>query len=310
MPIFKTLLSAHCVNSCRYCLLRRGSRVPRYRWDPGRLVKTFLRLWREGRVEGLFLSSCVYGDPETVVEDELEVVRALRRAGYRGYVHLRLMPGTPRYLVEEAARVADRVGVNLESPRRDVFEEVAPDKGDYRADLWAVLAECVRASRGARADVDTQVIVGLGESDADHLVLTARLLGMGLSRVHYSPFEPLPGTPLERLRACPGDRARRLYQAFHLMRNYGFGLDELLALARGGMLPRVSDLKAAYAELAGLRVDANDAGVAELVRVPGIGPRTAEALVRIRESRRLRPEDLVRVLGLKRARRALRYLSF
>ena len=88
------------------------------------------------------------------------------------------------------------------------------------------------------------------------------------------------------------------------------GLDELLALARGGMLPRVDDLKAAYAELAGLRVDANDAGVAELVRVPGIGPRTAEALVRIRESRRLRPEDLVRVLGLRRARKALRYLSF
>jgi len=136
-----------------------------------------MHLWREGKIMGLFLSSSVFKDPDYVTEQQLEVLRALRKMGYPGYVHLRLMPGVSQRYLREAVELADRVGVNLEAPNKEVFNELCPDKGGFEEAIlkrlgW-IVDEVQRAKPGAtesrfgfaRAGVDTQMIVGAVEDN-------------------------------------------------------------------------------------------------------------------------------------------------
>lgn len=320
IPLLKTLLSSCCKNSCYYCAIRRERRVARGGWNPERLVRVTLELWKRGVIKGFFLSSGMFGDPERVVELQVEVARRLRERGYTGYINLRLMPGTPRWLVWEAAEIADRIGVNLESLSRDVFYDIAPDKGDYLGDLLDVLREAaaardvLRREGALRAGIATQVIVGLGETDREVIEGTFSLLReVRPARVYYSPFTPVPDTPLEGHPPCSRARARRLYQAFFLMRDYGFTPEDFECLLDDGdMLASVDDLKEAYAKANRdeYPVDLNSASLKEMLRVPGIGPRIARELLRIRSERRVRPEDVRRLAGPARARKILRYVSF
>ena len=318
VPIIKTLLSSICKNECKYCALRKGRIVPRENWDIEKLVEITLRLWKKGLIEGLFLSSSVYSDPEVVVENEVETARLLRERGFKGYIHLRLMPGTPKYLVWEATEVADRIGVNLESMDPSVFYEIAPDKGDYKLDLLDVLKECYNTWRELRVDgvlragIDTQVIVGVGETDESTIRATYELISkLKLRRIYYSPFEPIPGTPLERNPPCPQHRATLLYQVFFLFRDYGFKLEEVLSLLdERGMLPPVRDIKKEYAKRNSelYPIDLHSATKRDLLRVPGIGPKLAEKIIDLRKERRLSKNALIEVLGLKRARSVVKYV--
>ena len=318
--LFKTLLSTGCRMDCGYCPLSRFCRRRRTTWDPRVLVEYFLRNHRAGRVDGFFLSSTLYGDPDLVVEREILVAEMLRRRGYRGYIHLRLMPGTSMELVERAATVADRAGLNIEAPPT-VFPEIAPSKGSWLQDIVKRLEWLVRIMRsreprgpgGLRWGVDTQIMVGVSdETDLEVLETVHRVLAIGVTRVYISGFRPYPGTPLENRPPAPAWRAHRVMQAVELMRSYGFTLDMVKSIVgEDGMLPN-RDPKIVFAERnPGLYpVDVNTASMEELLRVPGIGPVSAARIVAARRAGRLGPEALRRILGIRRYNRAYRYIAF
>ena len=315
-PLFKTLLSTGCRMDCRYCPFSRLCRYPRERWRPEKLVRVFLAAYRAGLVRGLFLSSGIYNDPERVSEDVISVAEELRRRGYRGYIHLRLMPGTPGHLVRRALEVADRVGINLEAPGPSHFSEIAPSKGSWSLDIYSRLALAARLAGDPRR-VDTQLMVGAsGESDEETLTLLARLSRDGIGVVHFSPYQPVPGTPLaERVRRpAPQWRARLLYEAWSLIRSRAVDLDAFDPLLDAeGMLPRPPRGKSLKEMLADAHpewfpVDPSTAGRTMLLRVPGIGVKTADAIMRLRERGLLSLEALRRLLG-PRWRRASRFLD-
>ncbi len=308
--LFKVLLSTACRMDCLYCPLRAGCRVyERRRWEPRVLAETALRLYREGRVTGVFISSGLYGDPERVSEDIVEAARLLREKGYRGYLHLRLMPGTPPSVIREAAGLADRLGVNLEAPNPGAFSEIAPSKGSWSLDILSKLAYA--AGLGAR--VDSQLVVGAAtESDEEHLRLMEVAVELGVERLHYSPYTPVPGTPLaEKRPPAPPWRAKLLYQAWSLIHEYRYRVEWLLELLdERGMLPMITDLKEELARRhpEWFPVDPWEASLEELMRVPGIGPRTARKLVQLRREGSLTLEALRKTLG-SRWLRASRYLD-
>ena len=312
--IVKTLLSSACRMDCLYCPFSLHCRGPRRVWDRRRLVEASLRLWRSGRVGGVFISSGLYSDPERVTGDLVEVAWELRERGFGGFLHLRLMPGTPPSLVREAVRAADRVGLNLEAPGPGELAEIAPSKGSWGVDLLSRLLYAARVA-GESWRVDTQLVLGAaGEDDVTVASLTEALVASGVGVVHYSPYTPVPGTPLASRRpATPLWRARLHYQVWALLRYYGFTLSDLeVVFDDRGMLPRVADVKdyVARSRPEWFPVDPETAGYKELVRVPGIGPRAARAILRARRrGSRVDAALLRRLLGPSRFRRAAGYLD-
>ncbi len=328
VPLLKTLLTSMCTNDCRYCIFRAGRRCPREMWQPEELAKVTFKLWVEGRITGLFLSSSLFKDPDYTTERQLEVLRRLRDMGYTGYIHLKLMPGVSRHYIREAVELADRVGINMEAPNRDIFSEICPSKGSFEEAItkrleW-IVDEVKRAERlrrdssvkfgFGRAGIDTQMIVGAVEDDDMEYLKASWWLykKLGLRRVYYSGFEPIPETPLETRPPCPPYREYRLYQCSFLIRDYGFKLEELTQLLNDeGLLPNI-DPKLLYAkrhpEL--FPIDLNETSYREMVKVPGIGPLTARRIINARRVSRIRYlSDLERIVGASLARAIAPYID-
>ncbi len=295
-------------------------------WEPRKLAEITKNLWEEGKIMGFFLSSSVFKDSDFVTERQLETVRALRNTGYTGYVHLRLMPDVGQHYIREVIELADRVGVNLEAPNKEVFSELCPDKGGFEESVLKRLEWIVREVRGAKtettkpkfgfagAGVDTQMIVGAAEdNDWQHIQTTEWLYKkLGLKRVYYSGFEPVPKTPLERRSACPPSREYRLYQSSFLIRDYGFTADSFAQIVDDkGFLPNV-DPKLAFAKMNPdlFPIDLNTATYHEIVQIPQIGPVAAKKIIEARKSIKIRyAANLERVIGANLTRRVGPYVE-
>jgi predicted DNA-binding helix-hairpin-helix protein len=235
----------------------------------------------------------------------LATVELLRhKYAYRDYIHLKIMPGAERAQVEQALQLADRVSVNLEGANPERLASLAP-----RKDFEGELLEAMRWVRGIsraqgplvkRPSMVTQFVVGpAGESDRELLTTVDRLYRhLKLARAYYSGFNPVPDTPLAGAARTPAIRQHRLYQADWLLRFYHFALDEL-PFDPGGALPVEVDPKLAWARqhLSERPVEVNRAGRRELLRVPGIGPRSADAILRARRQGCLRDLASLRTLG-------------
>lgn len=326
VPLLKTLLTSHCKNECAYCTFRAGRQCPRIMWKPKKLAELTMQLWRERKIAGLFLSSSVSKDPDYVTEMQLDVLRIIRKIGYSGYIHLRIMPGVSSHYIREAVELADRVGVNLEAPNKDVFSELCPDKGDFKETIikrltW-ITNEVQRAKQitqqpkfgFAKAGVDTQMILGAtDDNDWQYLKVTEWLYKkQGLKRVYYSGFEPIAHTPLEKRRACSPWREYRLYQCSFLIRDYGFRIGNLTQIVNDeGFLPN-ADPKLAFAEANPdmFPIDLNTASYHEIVQIPHIGPVTARRIMKARENMQIRYfADLERIIGRNLCRRVSRYVE-
>jgi predicted DNA-binding helix-hairpin-helix protein len=285
-----------------------------------------MQLWKEGKIKGLFLSSSVSRDPDYITEMQLEVLRVLRKTGYSGYIHLRIMPGTSFHFIREAVELADRVGVNLEAPNKDIFGELCPDKGGFKEAIVKRLAWIVREVQRARrvaqkptcgfgkAGVDTQMIVGaVDDNDWQYLQVTEWLYKkQGLKRVYYSGFEPITHTPLEKRQPCPPWREYRLYQCSFLLRDYGFKTDHLAQIVNDeGFLPNI-DPKLAFAKANPdmFPIDLNTASYHEILRIPQIEPVTARRIMKVRENTKIRNSvDLERIIGSSLCRRVSPYVE-
>jgi predicted DNA-binding helix-hairpin-helix protein len=320
LPLLKSMLTTACERDCLYCGFRAGCDPQRVTFQPEEMARLYFGLHQRNVAHGLFLSSGIIGGGARTQDRMLDTAEVLRnRLHYRGYLHLKIMPGAERDQLARAMQLADRVSINLEAPSPPHLKRLAPHKR-FEEELLAPLrwADEVRhdlspssAWRGRWPSTTTQFVVGpAGESDLDLLSLTARLTRhLGLSRVYFEAFGPHPGTPLES--HAPEDplRAHRLYQASYLLRDYGFDLEELAFDAEGG-LPRYVDPKLAYAQaaLAEAPIEINRAPREMLLRVPGIGPHTADALLSIRRQQPMHSLEQLHRLGVI-AERAAPYIT-
>jgi putative DNA modification/repair radical SAM protein len=292
--LLKVLQSNVCTHDCLYCANRVSRDVRRTTLSPEELARTFIDLHAARQVQGLFLSSGIHGSAERAMERMLATAELLRlKHHYTGYMHLKVLPGASVAAVERAVRLADRTSVNLEAPTAEHLARIAPGK-----DLHAGIIERMkwvahfRTDRQVlRAGMTTQFVVGAaGERDRD-LIQTSALLyrTVRLNRAYYSAFVPVGETPLEGVPATSLRREHRLYQADWLLRFYGFSADELIFDATGN-LSREADPKqvwaAAHPEF--FPVEVNTAERAALLRVPGIGPRSARRILNARRDAPLR----------------------
>jgi predicted DNA-binding helix-hairpin-helix protein len=310
MPVLKAMTTTVCERDCRYCALRRGRDGRRITFSPDEMAEGFHRLYRAGLVEGIFLSSGVLGSGVVAQDRIIATAEILReRLGFRGYIHLKIMPGAEYDQVMRTMALADRVSVNLEAPTPERLERIAPGKG-FTDNLLQRLrwVEEIRQSRGGQGPSSTsQFVVGpSGETDVELLQVTQFLHGnLGLKRVYFSAFDPIPQTPLEGERATPPIRQHRLYQSAFLLRDYGFDVEEL-AFESDGNLPTDIDPKLAWAwqHLTRNPVEINLGDRQALLRVPGIGPKGVERILRERRRGTLRNLTELRKIGVLASRAA------
>ena len=300
VSLFKVLLSNHCEKDCLYCPNRAGRDVPRSRFEPEELAGLFMEFYRRNYVEGLFLSSGVRHSTGRTMQELLETVEILRfRYKFGGYIHLKILPGAGEAETEKAVELANRVSLNMEAPTAAHLARLSRSK-NFAAEIMGGLSRISRyVRRQPGVSHSTQFIVGAAqESDRDILGSTVRLYSdYGLKRAYFSTFQPVPGTPLDGLSGAPLLREHRLYQADFLFRYYGFQMQELAYDATGN-LDLSTDPKQAFAlrhpELFPLEI--NRASLAELLRIPGIGPRSAKKIVGLRREAQFRAlEDLARI---------------
>ncbi len=315
----KVLQTSACQNDCRYCAFRAGRDLRRAHLAPDELARSFDLMYRAGLVESLFLSSGVMGTVR-MMDEMLATVELVRvKYGFRGYIHLKLLPGAEAAHVERAVALADRVSANLEAPTPETLAALAPLKRmEALVGPLRTAAEILR--RGAptisktptrwgdgRLGLSTQFVVGpAGESDRE-LLSTAQMLyrELRLARAYYSAFNPVHDTPLENEPPTDPGREFRLYQADWLLRTYHFSADEL-PFDPAGQLRTDVDPKAAWAGAHPERfpVEVNAAPLDELMRVPGIGPTSARAIVQARRQGNLREIGDLRKLGARADRAA------
>jgi predicted DNA-binding helix-hairpin-helix protein len=312
--LLKTLLTSACERNCYYCPFRAGRDFRRETFKPDELAHTFMALHRAGLAQGIFLSSGIIGRGVRTQDRMLAAAEILRnKLGYLGYLHLKIMPGAERDQVLRSMQLADRVSINLEAPNSQRLETLAPRK-QFFDELFTPLQwiDDIRRTLPAEqgwngrwpSSVTQFVVGGAGESDLELLSTTERLYHqLHLRRAYFSPFHPVPDTPLEDRPAESPTRERRLYQASFLLRDYGFDLEEL-PLDREGNLPLGLDPKAAWAEdnLSGQPLEINRASRGDLLRIPGIGPKGAEAILAARRKNRIHCMDELGKIGVATSR--------
>jgi putative DNA modification/repair radical SAM protein len=327
VSLLKILLTNFCIYDCAYCVSRRSSNARRARFNVEEVVTLTLDLYRRNCIEGLFLSSGIARSESDTMSDLVRVAQALREQhDFRGYIHLKTIPGASEELIAQAGRYADRLSMNVELPTDDALRDFAPEKSaaNIRKGLAstrlniqsATEAATARSGKIGRAKApsfapagqSTQMIVG-ADATPDQVVLasaTTLYSSYALKRVYYSAFSPT-GHPSTKLASLPAPLARehRLYQADWMLRFYGYTMPDLTRAMTAGMLDLEIDPKLAFAlkHREQFPVDVNRAPREMLLRVPGLGPRSVDRILLSRRSGVLRYDDLARLSGaIRRAR--------
>lgn len=303
--VLKVLMTNVCEKNCYYCGIRARLDVPRSSFTPDELARAFERMHRADLVDGLFLSSAVCAGADQTMERMLACVELIRsKYEFSGYIHLKMLPGASETHIHRALQLAHRVSVNLETTNADRLAIIAPHKDFYEelARPMSIAKRLIEDSGGqlAPAGQTTQFVVGAaGEPDQEILSTTARLYReLDLRRAYYSAFQPVPGTPLDGLKPTPAWREHRLYQADWLLRFYGFDFEDLV-FDGSGNLPRTADPKLLYARAHPeiFPVEVNRASREELLRVPGLGPRSVGRILHWRRQGTLRELGDLRKAG-------------
>jgi predicted DNA-binding helix-hairpin-helix protein len=320
IPLLKSQLSTVCERNCNYCPFRSGRDFQRASFKPEEFAKIFLALYQSRIAEGIFLSSGLFNNGAFTQDNLLDTADILRnKYHFRGYIHLKIMPGAQFAQVERAMQLADRVSINLEAPTIATLQKLAPGK-QFVEELVQPL-KWIHQIRQAQppykgwdhhwpSSVTQFVTSAVGETDVELLSTTEYLYNqLKLKRTYYSNFNPIPDTPLENVPAGSPKREARLYEASFLLRDYGFGLEEL-PFDRDGQLPLDIDPKSAWAQqnLANYSIEINQAEKHELLHIPGIGPKSALAIVAARRKSKITNLDFLRSLGVN-IHKAAKYIT-
>jgi putative DNA modification/repair radical SAM protein len=304
VALLKILQTNYCDNECYYCATRRSRDVHRLAFSPDELAHAFDEMVRRRQAEGLFLSSAIAGSANRSMDRMLATAELVRnKYGFKGYIHLKILPGATRAHAEQAIRLATRVSVNLEAPGPKHLKAIAPDK-DYSQTLiqimqWITDIRAASENRLAPGGQTTQFVVGAADEPDFDILQTASSLykRFGLARAYYSAFQPVPGTPLADHPPTPLLREHRLYQCDFLLRQYEFTFEDL-TFDVNGLLPLSTDPKLMWAQVHPQQfpVELNRATKEQLLRVPGIGPKSAARLLNAGRSGKLRSlEDLAKL---------------
>ncbi len=320
ISLLKILFTNECIFDCKYCMNRRSNDVPRASFTPDEVCELTMEFYRRNYIEGLFLSSGILYSPDYTMELICQTVYKLRTVyRFQGYVHVKAIPGADPALVRKAGFLADRISVNLELATAESLKKLAPNK--HRKNILGPMKQIQNgiiqsrnevvlydhAPRFCEAGQSTQMIVGATpESDYQIMAVAESLYQkFSLKRVYYSAFvnvnqdkdlPALPGGP-------PLLREHRLYQADWLLRFYDFTVDELLTQDRPNfnmMIDPKADWAVRHLEL--FPVEINRADYHLLLRIPGIGVKSAKRIVSARRFGALTFEDLKKIgVVLKRA---------
>ncbi|MFA5554458.1 MAG: radical SAM protein [Phycisphaerae bacterium] len=320
--LFKTLISNVCTNDCAYCPLRYDKDVRRCTLNTQETAKVFLEYYKRKEVFGLFLSSGVIGSADATMEKLIAVPRLLRRKyGFKGYVHLKIIPGCSDAAVEEAISLSNAVSLNIETPGADYLNKLSKRK-DYLKDIISpmklISKLTAKGSRFEKVKQTTQFIVGAaGEPDRDIIKYMWGLYDrLKLQRIYFSAYQKSLGDDNltgNRNIYEPQNvfiREHRLYQADFLMRKYGFSEQDIIFNSDGN-LSLEDDPKSAWAQAHPeyFPVNINSASKYQMLRVPGLGPLTVKNILEIRKHRKLRSLDDIGKIGVRLAK-AGKYLQF
>ena len=321
ISLLKILLTNHCIYDCVYCVSRRSNDIKRAAFTVEEIVDLTINFYRRNYIEGLFLSSGVFKDPNTTMERLVRVAKKLRlEERFNGYIHLKTIPGASDELIREAGLYADRLSINLEIPTKEGLKLLAPEK-DHKQMLSNV--EFVKnelaintiekqkykhTPKFAPAGQTTQMIIGATNETDQKIIHVADYMyqKLALKRVYYSGYVPvLQDSRLPSLQSqVPVVRENRLYQADWLMRYYGFAPNEIVD-DHQPFLDLEIDPKLAWA----LRnshvfpIDINQAPREMLLRIPGVGVRSVQKILMARKFQTLSYYDLKKMgVTLSRAK--------
>jgi putative DNA modification/repair radical SAM protein len=320
ISLLKILLTNFCIYDCKYCINRISSDVERARFTAEEVVTLTLDFYKRNYIEGLFLSSGIIRDSDYTMEQMVEVARSLRDTHhYKGYIHLKTIPGASDALLTQAGLYADRLSVNIELPTETDLQKLAPEKN--RPQLERNMQEVLLKTQEIKEDKkhglkvptfvpagqSTQMIVGATATPDKEILATSSLLykKYHLRRVYYSAFSPIPHADA-RLpgKSPPLLREHRLYQADWMLRFYGYSVQEIVNDATPDLEIDV-DPKTAWAlrNPSYFPIDVNVAGREKLLRIPGLGVRSVSQILSIRRHAKLRLQDLLRLrIAWKRAK--------
>jgi predicted DNA-binding helix-hairpin-helix protein len=287
MHLLKTLLSNECVNDCTYCPFNCVSNTQRCTLEPEELAAMFSRLKSARLVDGLFVSSGVCGSTENTMAKIIAVAEILRKKqNFRGFIHLKIVPGASDEAVRQAVMLASRVSVNIEAPGPERLAKLSRRK-DFHNDIIRTMRkinEYKQFKKGSRGQTTQFVVGAAGESDREIVVATHRLYnGYDMERVYYSAFQ---NTASDEPAGDEGFvREHRLYQVDYLLRKYNFDKNDIL-FDPEGRLDLNRDPKQVWADSHPefFPVNINRAGRYELLRVPGIGPVGASRIINRRRN--------------------------
>ena len=321
ISLLKILLTNHCIYDCVYCVSRRSNDIKRAAFTVEEIVDLTINFYRRNYIEGLFLSSGVFKDPNTTMERLVRVAKKLRlEERFNGYIHLKTIPGASDELIREAGLYADRLSINLEIPTKEGLKLLAPEKDHKQmlSNVEFVKNELVintiekqkykHTPKFAPAGQTTQMIIGATNETDQKIIHVADYMyqKLSLKRVYYSGYVPvLQDSRLPSLQSqVPVVRENRLYQADWLMRYYGFAPNEIVD-DRQPFLDLEIDPKLAWA----LRnshlfpIDINQAPREMLLRIPGVGVRSVQKILMARKFQTLSYYDLKKIgVTLSRAK--------
>ncbi|NBH27419.1 putative DNA modification/repair radical SAM protein [Lachnospiraceae bacterium] len=320
VSLLKILFTNECIYDCKYCINRRSNDVPRASFTPDEICELTIQFYRRNYIEGLFLSSGILYSPTYTMELIYEAVHKLRTLyRFQGYIHVKAIPGADAEIVHRLGLLADRMSVNLELPTAEGLKRLAPNK--HRKNILSPMRQIQQGITQNKNEIavyrhapsfvpagqSTQMIIGATPESDYQIMMVAESLykKFDLKRVYYSAFVSVNED--KELPALPGGppllREHRLYQADWLLRFYGFEAQELLSERKPNfnvLLDPKADWALRHLEL--FPVEINRADYRMILRVPGIGVKSAQRIMRARRNGSLNFNDLKKIgVTLKRA---------
>ena len=309
VSLLKILLTNFCTYDCVFCVNRVSSDIQRARFTPEEVVTLTLDFYKRNYIEGLFLSSGIIQSPDYTMEQLILVAKTLRQAHrFGGYIHLKTIPGCDSSLVRQAGLFADPLSANIELPTQQDMVKLAPEKKSaviestmeqiktHKDESDEDRKRSITAPKFAAAGQSTQMVVGATSATDRQILSTATHLygSYKLRRIYYTGFSPYPEADTRLpLKPTPLIREHRLYQSDWLMRFYGFEASELTT-PESPSLSLTEDPKTTWAKAHPefFPIDINQAPREALLRIPGIGYKNVDRILRIRKYHRLATQDL------------------
>ena len=308
ISLLKILMTNSCIYDCKYCINRRSNNVKRAIFTPEEICEITINFYKRNYIEGLFLSSGIIKSPDYTMEKIIETIYLLRnKYHFNGYIHAKAIPGASNYLLKKLGRLVDRLSANIELPTDSGLKLLAPDK---KIDKISEIMKTVKVNKSRNftpAGQSTQMIIGATqETDLDILSKSENLYkNYELKRVFYSAYIPVNNDKLlPAIKMPPLTRENRLYQADWLLRFYGYKVDNLLDINNPNFNVLL-DPKADWAlrHMEEFPKEINKVSYYDLLKIPGIGPKSARKIISSRKYFKIEFNDLKKMgISIKRAK--------